>query len=278
MEASHERHTQSTVLSEERDTKIIMDEKAHVYYVAEVKCNTSATGFKSRLYNHFDVDKVSTQQAKRRDMDLSQNDKKAYVQSEWKRAAEFGTAVHKRIEYWLTNKHYEPSPTSNWIETTASKECRALLESNYPHDIMNEQVEIRFNSFLRFFNIFFSKYELCAAEYMIYGDIKGEVIPGTIDALFWSDKEKREVIIVDWKSNKGGSIPGFKSSVENQESPFYKQKKDMRDQYFCQLHIYSYILETYYNCKVTASLIVHLSDNNTWSVYEATQLPCICVT
>lgn len=127
--------------------------------------------------------------------------------------------------------------------------------------------------FKRAYDLFIKHFKLCATEYMIYGEIAGETICGTIDALFWRDEEKREVIVVDWKSNSNLT---FKKKIDVPGSPFHQNELTTVEKYYCQLHAYGYLLETFYDVKVVDYLIVHVKVD-TYTIYSAPcRQECLC--
>lgn len=266
---------QGYILSE-RDLHIVIDEDKHEYYVNNVKCKLSSTTLKSTFFNSFNYAERLAITANKNKKDPEQ------VRSEWNMSGYYGTKVHLFIENFL-NKLMENAyfSTDNNEKTrilsTISAEVRRRQDSKFVYEddmswlsnadfkgkeiFKNNQSKESADLYLKVTNDFLTHYEcgfipwqLIACEYMIYGTLNGgETLCGTIDALFWSNKDKREVIIVDWKTNRSQM---FKS---NQKSGiFIGEQKDTLDQFACQLHIYKYILEKYYNVSVVACAVVHL--------------------
>lgn len=120
------------------------------------------------------------------------------------------------------------------------------------------------------------QYPVCATEYMIFDMDRPKTLAGTIDCLLWKDRANREVILVDWKTNKTTSLH-FSKKIANTMSPFFNQTLSGLEKYFCQLHTYAKMLEKAYNVRVTDSYIVHVRDN--MSIFRATEFKtCPCYT
>lgn len=259
-----------------RDLNIVIDEAKHEYFVNNVKCKLSSTTLKSKFFDPFNYTERLASSAKKNNKDPEQ------LKSEWNMSGYYGTKVHLFIENFL-NKLMEMAYFSNdhnekmRILTTVSTEIRERQDSKFIYEddaswlsnanfkgresFKNKQSEEAADLYLKITDDFLTYYkngfvpwELIASEYMIYGKLDGgDMLCGTIDALFWLDKDKREVIIVDWKTNRSQMFKSIQKS-----GIFQGEAKDTLDQFACQLHIYKYILEMYYNVKVVACAVVHL--------------------
>lgn len=106
-----------------------------------------------------------------------------------------------------------------------------------------------------------SPFRLCATNYMIWDEDfngSGRSIAGTIDCLLWHSYEKREVIVIDWTTKGNMSYP---LDVKIRSSPFYRHDRNLTKlkRIFCQLHLYSYILEKRYNVKVVGIWVAQIN-------------------
>lgn len=157
------------------------------------------------------------------------------------------------------------------------------MENNMNHETQNifmvknsdleKRLDVASNAFISAMDLL-STYKICATEYMVWDDaFMNGTIAGTIDCLFWSDIEKREIILVDWKTNKSLT---YSNKIKVTTSPFYDEYRTTLMNYFCQLHLYQYILEKNYNVKVVKSLIVHVRD--LFTIYQGTDnKTCKCL-
>lgn len=236
--------TSKQFLLSERENNISFVESTHVYTINGKPHYISASKIISKyLYDEFDTAKYfqrkspADERKERRD---------------WAWIRERGTAIHLKIEQRL-NKEEETTCTNfEWAD-----EYWPLAPEEI--DLFGSQVESAANLMFSYIEHLFGVENFLAAEYRIYGKIPllDEEIPGTIDALFWKNKEKREVIMVDWKTNK--KISSFTKKINNPKSPFHGTSVGKLEPYFCQLHIYTYILEKYYDVKVVEKYIFHYS-------------------
>lgn len=289
-----------------RDTTISFDEDKHKYYlnydgVEQYEFTMSVTGFTQKmLFDAFDANSISLKCAK------NDPQRQFCLLAEWDLSAKMGTAVHREIERYL-NKYYlnkvivGDNGGGNSKTAGADEFTMKLYDSDFkvqPRTIntymknsewlnLVENSTIRlsfiyrchelFNEFIKMYKMFLWNYELIATEYIIFDEKKNFSIPiaGTIDALYWYNKERREVIIVDWKTNKK-IFSSFTSPIRNL-SPFHKQSLQPVEKYFCQLHCYSRMLETNYNVKVAYAYIAHFSDNGSTTLVSAPDYKtCAC--
>lgn len=236
------------IILSDRDREIVIDPDKHVYYINDVPCNLSVSKYLKYIYDPFDSETVLMRQARK----LSKS--KLFVQSRWNLASYYGSKVHKYIEDYLNREPALPryNEDYSWIVAKDPLEISQLK---------TESLEKCYNSvvfdFVDHFQTFFGHLELIASEYMVYGQLKDNLfLSGTIDALFWLDKTKRTVVLVDWKSNRSNIHFAFKQAG----GMFCGSEKSRKDQYFCQLHLYKYILEKYYNVQVVYCMLFHLTD------------------
>lgn len=98
-------------------------------------------------------------------------------------------------------------------------------------------------------------WQLLYPEYIVYD--REWAVAGSIDLLLWTNKEKREVAICDWKTNRK-DIEGRGYRIQCNNSPFHGDTMNQLEKYHCQLHLYAAILERNYNVTVTHLLIGHI--------------------
>lgn len=156
---------------------------------------------------------------------------------------------------------YDPIKLKNVWESSA---VQKYAINEYHKDKMYGLVHSRLCSFERIYNFIFKHLELIATEYMVYDT--NHKLCGTIDALFWEDKSKRTAIIVDWKTC--ASFTTYPVKIKNEFSPFLGQSKSKLDRYFCQLHVYSKILENNYNVHVVAGYIVMFNADGSFALFH----------
>lgn len=282
---------QKIVLNQEHDSVIEFNEERHIYKINGIKANFSITTFLNKLYDCFDSHQVSLKCAKnwktkeKPNVGDSIHCKQMYILSEFIYAAYLGTCVHKQIESILnsgraikdcgmdptlideTRIYYEPSLPQNAI---------VEFQKEYGLFKLCEAIKQRLAMFRNFYQLF--KPEFLVSEYMIWTRLENrQLLAGCIDAIFWDDKEKRSVFIVDWKTNKN-LISMYKNKIKNETSPFHNEFKSTLDKYECQLHGYANILENNYNVVVSGSLIVNLTNDNFIVFYASDHKVCKCKT
>lgn len=266
------------VLSPERDLKIMMEVDKHKYTVDGKVIPLSCTGHLNRIFDPFDRMKISLNKSKKEvinglsDLYLKQQ----YLLSTWDYSSYFGTRVHKMIENFFNGvegvyKDFDES----WHEPNIDKLTAEALRRDYTVGRFNREVDRRMIQFHKFFKMWSKSLEFLASEYMIYGEIKGEPICGSIDALFWANKEAREIVIVDWKTN-GVIDGGYKKIIELVTSPKWGEEATKINHYFCQVHMYKHMLEQNYNVTVVGGYIVHLLDDR-YTIYSCPLEECNCL-
>lgn len=283
---------QKIVLNKEHDSIIEFNEDKHIYKINGIKANFSITTFLNNLYDSFDSHKVSLKCAEkwkskeRPNVGDSIYTKQMYILSEYKYAAYLGTCVHKQIESIL-NSDGRKLPNCD-MDPTLVDETRIYHEPALPQNAIVEfqkeyglcklfdGIKQRLAMFKNFYRLF--KPEFLVSEYMIWTRLENrQLLAGCIDAIFWDDKEKRSVFIVDWKTNKN-LISMYKNKIKNETSPFHNELKSTLDKYECQLHGYANILENNYSVIVSGALIVNLTNDN-FIVFHATDHKmCKCKT
>lgn len=281
--AGETRTSQKTVLDENLDDKICLDPEIHQYQYkngTERRILTSVSNvLNTLLYDNFNAKEASTRRQAQMS-DINETFKNVDMRSEailaeWNYQAAFGTSVHAIVEKFFHGisldealseacELYDPLNFAprNWrYEATKQFFVKKFDQRNFSTDAVN-----RIRQFERVYGKFFSQYKFCATEYIVY-DLETE-IAGCIDGLFWSDREQRKVILVDWKTNKDLATYGL--LVRNPKSPFFKLKRSKLNRYQCQLHIYAAILEKNYDVTVEDCFIVHLGPYGYYKIFENT--------
>lgn len=288
------------LLNTDLDKCIFLEVKSHVYtYKHDGKSTLlqSVTSCLSDLlYDRFDA-KASSQRPQTHLRGITENiskvDRPEAVQVQWEFTRQVGTSFHEIIDSHLsqvktdTNERNIIKKVSDNIQSIAgdfnvlenmdvkSEDVKEYASNTYDIEEFFDELHTKYDVFQRIYKNFFSHYEFLASEYMIYDPI--HKLAGTVDALFWADKAKRQVIIVDWKTCANFSVYGVK--VKNQQSPFFGQFKSKMDRYMCQLHLYTHILEKYYKVKVVQGYIVCFGKNDQAAIYDFNILGhanCLC--
>ena len=142
----------------------------------------------------------------------------------WDKKAEEGTLVHAEIENYIK----EGSPLTK---------AKAKLAVDWMKKNISDRYEI-------------------LSEVIVYSEELE--IAGTIDILL-HDKEDDTYQILDWKTSERISTYSFKSKKGTHHTTS-KLLDCNFIHYSLQLSLYQYILEKYYNLKVTGREIVHIAD------------------
>ena len=185
---------------------------------------TSVTTFVNSFFEPFDEVKVSNH--------LVNNVPKYFGETpeslieKWNLARKHGTDVHLEIENWIKDgtspKDQKSIFAKEWIEVYVARPNIETLS------------EV----------IVYSK-ELCIA--------------GTMDVLM-VNKDSGEHVIIDWKTSRRIEKKSFKG-----KKGIKKETSNIEDcnynHYALQLSLYRYILEEFYNIKVSRQLIAHLKDD-----------------
>lgn len=167
-------------------------------------------------------------------------------------AMKFGKTAHRIIEMYLRNRETPLLLQQVW-QATGSLDSGIYTFRNL------EQI---FQNFIDYEQEINQQYELIASEYMVWGNMNGKLWAGTIDAIFWSNQVKREVVVMDWTTTRDFKIT-------------YNGRKNL-DSKFCQLHKYMYILEQNYRVKVVKAFVVQVTTENCES-YEVKNFDtCVC--
>lgn len=266
---------QGTVLCSKRDRGIKFDKIDHNYFIFNNPVPLSVTGVvKTSLNNPFNRKKISSYLAwtMHRRLCLSIKDAVSYFRTRFNYFALLGTLVHQQIEVFL-----HQSNTSCMMEQVECLEyeyepgisdvARAAFDRHHPLENANDEY---------YEEHIVNDLEFICSEYMIWGEnYNGRLLAGSIDALFWSNENDREVVIIDWTTSK--DILNRKR-VSNPRSPFNGEMRSKLDDKFCQLHMYSAILERYYRVIVTKAIIIHFGPENYTQYYAPYFGNCKCLT
>ena len=183
----------------------------------------SATTFISQFFEKFESEKIAKKlvSVSPKYMGMSVDE----VLAMWKESANHGTIVHEELEEHILNKSQLTEPKAiqgmNWLN-------KYKMKSN--------------------FEIY--------PEVIIYSEeLK---ISGTVDLLLY-DKNSNQWIIMDWKTSKKIDTKSYKN--KRGILPASSNIEDTKfNHYAVQLSLYRYLLEEYYNLKISQHLIVHLKD------------------
>ncbi len=183
----------------------------------------SATTFISQFFEKFEAEKIAKKlvSVSPKYMGMTVDE----VLAMWKESANHGTIVHEQLEEYILNKSPLTEPKAiqgmNWLN-------KYKMKSN--------------------FEIY--------PEVIIYSEeLK---ISGTVDLLLY-DKNSNQYIIMDWKTSKKIDTKSYKN--KRGILPASSNIEDTKfNLYALQLSLYRYLLEEYYNLKISQHLIVHLKD------------------
>ena len=183
----------------------------------------SATTFISQFFEKFEAEKIAQKLVSRspKYMGMTVDE----VLAMWKESANHGTIVHEELEEHILNKSPLTEPKAiegmNWLK-------KYKLKGNF--EVYPEV-------------IIFSE------------ELK---ISGTVDLLLF-DKNINQYIIMDWKTSKKIDTKSYKNKMGI--LPASSNIEDTKfNHYALQLSLYRYLLEEYYNLKISQHLIVHLKD------------------
>lgn len=299
------------ILNEHLDTNIVMDITQHKYILKDnpnIEL-TSVTGILcERLFDMFNIMECSSKHQSnlyKINHEIPKPKRFEAVIADWEFARIIGSHFHEVAETYITLKQTNinnnnlpmSSPSKKHKKHEIMDEIRSKIDDftqsfdpsklkaewnsnqvkqfvieEYNSAKLYEAVNIRANAFDNAFNLIFNKHQVAAVEHMIY-DYEHK-ISGTVDALFWHNIERREVIIVDWKTCSTYTF--YPSKIKNENSPFYGCAKSKLDKYYCQLHLYSKILTRNYNVNVVGSYVVFFNKDQTYALFYKPINETIC--
>lgn len=271
-------------LNSKQDQNITIDLKSHKYRLRdnpELELVSTTQYLDENVYDKFNAN-ISSRRAQSHLVKINKSIPKDMryeaVLSEWAFACNIGTTLHKIINVYLTqNYNTDDDKMYDYICQIAENFDPSTLKSEWEHNTTKQFVIEEYNqerffnnltnrwfAFKRVYEAVFSKLELIASEYLVYDKLKK--LSGTIDCLFWNNKTEREVIMVDWKT--ASSFIMYPSKVKNPQSPFFNLMKSKLDRYFCQIHVYSKILQDNYNVQVVSGYVVVLMGDGSFAIYN----------
>ena len=214
-----------------RDKRITFDEPTHTYYIDSIKVKQSVTEFISQFFKEFDSEKVIEKWYSY--WQTNENSKyfgmaKEEISVYWKQVGEEsrdrGTQLHKLIE------EYE---TTNVIS----------------HNMKNL---VEFRQYLHFKKEF-SNLEILKNEYVIFDEELS--VAGTVDCIA-KDTQRDELYIFDWKRVKEIK----ETSQDNALYPLEHLANTNYWKYALQLNMYKYMLEKFYDIKISGLYIVQFHE------------------
>ena len=209
------------------NNNIFLEKENHIYQLNddpnfEFK---SVTTFVGDFFEKFDAQGVATKLTKTHPKykHLTIDE----LLGQWKKKAEYGTFVHEEIEYYINDK----TPPTDDRSIRAIKWLQGYrIQSNYQ----------------------------LHSEKIIYS--KELNLAGTIDLLMY-DKKSNSYIIVDWKTSSKIDTSGFRHKTGNHD--ITRNLEDCNyNHYSLQLSLYRYILENFYDLKISNQMIVHITDTD----------------
>jgi hypothetical protein len=245
----------------EKDCRITMRQKDHVYVVDEVCWPVSVSTIAKWPFEPFNADNaIKVMRADTRNSKYpgkTDDEIKAAWEENRQIAAERGTRIHYGIEQCLRSGEWG---------------TRALLPTeSIQSDEFAPQIAMA-QKFVKEY-IIGQGMEIVRVEARVFMEIMSPdgvkaVIPGTIDMIFW-DPVKKKHGIVDWKCSAKLQDEGFKCGLTE---AFSKVNGSSLNIYFIQLLLYMLILETYdIEVDISQLIIVNCHANNT--SYQAMHAP-----
>lgn len=239
------RKTQREVLDAGRDAAIEFEEEGHTYFITIAGSEIPVEPPIGR-FNSFNRDAIAERSAEREhgQLGLPIADAKYYYLTQYNNAAYFGKRVHSKIDKFLNGIVEIDDQLVQQYEPGISEAARLAFDRDYPLDDLKSRID---NTFERFKHIYETKlrnqYKFIASEYMIWGKFSnGNLRPGTIDALFRSNKDNGYVI-VDWTT--ADNLLDIYDGVSKLDKKFH------------QIHLT--ILKQNYNVTVTEAIVGELN-------------------
>ncbi len=212
----------------ERDGRIDFNEENHTYCIDKRQNAVSATQLIHKYFPKFDKNFWAGKQSIK--LGIPKNE----ILKKWEdlgnKARDAGTALHLEIEKFYNNKDYKNSR--------------------------------EFEKFLNFHNKYITNnYTPFRTEWRVFDDKK--FIAGTIDMVY--EKKNGSLFIFDWKRSK--KIINSNGSVEK-DNPYENGLKGLSHlsstdyiKYSLQQNLYKYILENFYDKKVSSMNLLILHPN-----------------
>jgi ATP-dependent exoDNAse (exonuclease V) beta subunit len=209
-----------------RDLRIKFDSENHIYSVDENKNYISVTQLVSKFFPEFDKDFWAEKQSNK--LGIPKDEILMKWENLGNKARDAGTNLHLQIENFYNHKNHKNS-----------REFEKFLDFHHKYIINN--------------------YKPFRTEWKIFDEKK--LIAGTLDMVY--KKPDGSLFIFDWKRSK--NIINSNGSVEK-ENPYENGLKGLSHlsssdyiKYSLQQNIYKYILEKYYEKKVSSMnlLILH---------------------
>jgi len=219
---------------------ISLDRDNHIYKLDEDSNVNfkSVTTFIGEFFEEFDAKKIANNLVNNniKYMHLTSDE----LMDQWKKSAERGTAIHEELEnFILQGKQVKESKSIQGIEWLE----KYKLKSNF--EVYSEVV-------------------VYARELQL---------AGTIDLLLF-DKGTGMYNIMDWKTSKRINSKAYKNKKGNH--PVTANIDDCNfNHYALQLSLYRYILETYYDLKISEHIIIHLLENDCIGYHAPYMKDCI---
>ena len=223
-----------------KNKKLKFYEKSHTYKIGKKKL-ISVTSLISKFFPPFNAKEIARKLAKFQ-INKARKHGVRYWLNEWKEAAEHGTRVHEWLEFHILNTE----PEDSW----------SLLEERDKKKI--EQGKEWLYEFGRTLNN-----PIFKPEVQVYSEDYG--LAGTIDLMIFVDSDEnngdKEVILVDWKTNKKidkrayANKKGTHKITEELDACNYIK-------YALQLNTYKLIVEKELGYKVKDMILLHLKEDS----------------
>jgi ATP-dependent exoDNAse (exonuclease V) beta subunit len=229
----------------EKDKLIEFQELGHKYFINGESGYTSITTLISKLFEHFDANKIIDKMLNGKKMleptykyfGMTREEIIALWEANGKEASEKGTAMHENIEKYYNN-----------ID---------VIDNSIEYGFFRKFiVDYKLKPYRTEWTVFYTKYKLC----------------GSIDMIF--ENPDGTLQIYDWKRVKSIEYEAF-----GNKTSIVPCLKDMPDtnfwHYALQLNLYKTILEEQYNKKVTDLYLVCMHPDNITMTYDRIQVPIL---
>lgn len=129
-----------------RDEDIVLHIDSHHYFVRDRRVELSVTGFLNKIYEPFNRLKVAKYCAQKMVSKLTNNDKIAFLLTEWNMAAMIGTRVHKMIENFYLKLDTDEDDFSIPYEGL-SEVGRVEFDKKYSRESIMSTITEKYSSF-----------------------------------------------------------------------------------------------------------------------------------
>lgn len=215
---------------------ISLDEESHTYTLKGSNATfTSVTQFISNFFepfNEYEIAKKLTKHPKYKGQNIED------ILLDWEQRRDRGTVVHKQIEDFIINMDNESRTNPERLDLKSKQGIQFLKDFYYEKPDKKNT------------HLIFPEVKIISEKLKL---------AGTIDLLIYN-KQKNQISLVDWKTNK--EIKTSKNAYRYgiQGTPAEKIYDCSFERYSLQLSMYKYLLEKFYHTSVNGLYILHLKE------------------